>query len=363
MIPQTSINWSQSSNKHIQIAYCGHIFKNILSEDLSFNFQVKMISNLAGLENYLNEQSFLSLPDILLIEIDAEESCFHFIRKLKKNPMLNGIIIVLLGREMNQEYKKKALTNQVHDYYTFPFNTRNLCERLEFLVKFKLNKPNLSALSNQVDVTYQTPKSKRIFDILFSGTLLLLLSPLFLMVALIIRLESKGSVIYKSKRVGTGYKIFNFYKFRSMRSGADSQLKSLSGLNQYAAGDSGESTSAFVKIKDDPRVTRIGHFIRNTSIDELPQLFNILVGDMSVVGNRPLPLYEAEMLTTNEWTMRFLGPAGLTGLWQVSKRGKVDMSERERKKLDNFYAQKYSFWLDLKIILGTFPALLQKEKV
>jgi lipopolysaccharide/colanic/teichoic acid biosynthesis glycosyltransferase len=95
----------------------------------------------------------------------------------------------------------------------------------------------------------------------------------------------------------------------------------------------------------------------------LPQLFNIIKGDMSVVGNRPLPVYEAEMLTSNEWSMRFLGPAGLTGLWQISKRGKEDMSERERKKLDNFYAQKYSLWLDLKIIIGTVPALFQKEKV
>lgn len=84
---------------------------------------------------------------------------------------------------------------------------------------------------------------------------------------------------------------------------------------------------------------------------------------MSLVGNRPLPLYEAEKLTTNEWSMRFLAPAGLTGLWQISRRGKKDMSERERKKLDNFYASNYSIWLDLKIIFKTIPALLQKEKV
>jgi lipopolysaccharide/colanic/teichoic acid biosynthesis glycosyltransferase len=84
---------------------------------------------------------------------------------------------------------------------------------------------------------------------------------------------------------------------------------------------------------------------------------------MSFVGNRPLPLYEAEQLTSNQWSMRFLGPAGLTGLWQVSKRGKKDMSEQERKELDNEYARKYSLWLDLKIILYTIPALIQQEKV
>ena len=146
-----------------------------------------------------------------------------------------------------------------------------------------------------------------------------------------------------------------------MRAGADKEIATLSALNQYTDTETGKS--AFVKIKDDPRITKLGMFLRNTSIDELPQLFNVLKGDMSLVGNRPLPLYEAEMLTSNEWTTRFLGPAGLTGLWQISKRGKEEMSERERKKLDNYYAANYSFWLDLKIIIGTFPALFQKEKV
>ena len=98
-------------------------------------------------------------------------------------------------------------------------------------------------------------------------------------------------------------------------------------------------------------------------MDELPQLFNVVKGDMAIVGNRPLPLYEAEQLTTNEWSMRFLGPAGITGLWQIIKRGKSDMSDRERKKLDNFYTKKFSIWLDLKIIFMTIPVLFQKEKV
>eukprot|EP01039_Chlorochromonas_danica_P012595 gene12595-14449_t len=147
-----------------------------------------------------------------------------------------------------------------------------------------------------------------------------------------------------------------------MRVDADKLLVELSTQNQYSNEDGG-TKAAFVKIKDDPRVTKLGKFLRNSSLDELPQLFNILFGDMSLVGNRPLPVYEAEMLTSNEWSMRFLGPAGLTGLWQITKRGKLDMSERERKKLDNFYAQNYSFWLDLKILIRTVPALLQKEKV
>jgi len=210
-------------------------------------------------------------------------------------------------------------------------------------------------------VNYKIPLYKRAFDVLASGIALLLLSPLFLVVAAIIALGSKGPVIFKSKRVGTGYRVFDFYKFRSMRNNANVELDSLSNLNQYDKSEVGKTT--FVKLKNDPRVTKFGALIRKYSIDELPQLYNVFKGDMSLVGNRPLPLYEAETLTSNEWSMRFLGPAGLTGLWQVSRRGKVDMSERERKKLDNFYAQNFSFWLDVKIIFMTIPAMVQKEKV
>jgi hypothetical protein len=121
--------------------------------------------------------------------------------------------------------------------------------------------------------------------------------------------------------------------------------------------------AAFLKFKDDPRITRAGKFIRNTSIDELPQLWNVIIGDMSIVGNRPLPLYEAERLTTDKYAPRFMAPAGITGLWQVEKRGKGEMSEDERLMLDNTYAMNYNLWYDLKLILRTIPALFQKENV
>jgi hypothetical protein len=125
-----------------------------------------------------------------------------------------------------------------------------------------------------------------------------------------------------------------------------------------------EINNAFVKIEDDPRVTKVGKFIRKYSIDELPQLFNILKGDMSIVGNRPLPLYEAEKLTADSSIDRFMAPAGLTGLWQVEERGRGGkMSAEERKQLDITYGQTYSFWLDLKIILKTFTAFKQKGNV
>ena len=132
----------------------------------------------------------------------------------------------------------------------------------------------------------------------------------------------------------------------------------------YIHKKSKEKSNAFVKLENDPRITKIGRFIRKYSIDELPQLINILKGDMSIVGNRPLPLYEAELLTSDEHIDRFMGPAGLTGLWQVEKRGEAGkLSAEERKQLDIQYAKNFSFGLDIKIILKTVTAFVQKENV
>lgn len=255
--------------------------------------------------------------------------------------------------------------------------------------------------------TFRLPLWKRTFDIVFAGIALLLLSPLFIGTAIAIRIESKGQVVYKAKRAGSNYHIFDFYKFRSMYTDADKHLKEYSALNQYRTESAGaacqpsptfplnqieqvkeaetpvlvsddyiipeqeylrqkkeQQAHAFVKIENDPRVTRVGRFIRKYSIDELPQLFNILKGDMSVVGNRPLPLYEAELLTNDNYAERFMAPAGLTGLWQVEKRGDSGrMSAEERNRLDIRYARQFSFGMDLKILLKTFTAFIQKENV
>ncbi|BDS15594.1 sugar transferase [Aureispira anguillae] len=226
----------------------------------------------------------------------------------------------------------------------------------------------MPVIQNQKKVTSPyIPLWKRIFDLSFSLIAIVFLAPLFLIIGLLIKLDSKGSVFYISKRVGSGYQVFNFYKFRTMRTGADNELEKLrKELNQYEENNSSENDNkaVFVKLKQDPRVTRLGKFLRKTSLDELPQLFNIIKGDMSIVGNRPLPLYEAEQLMTDySAAQRFEAPAGLTGLWQVQKRGQSDMSEEERKCLDNEYAKNYTFWMDIKLIIQTFKVFIQKENV
>jgi lipopolysaccharide/colanic/teichoic acid biosynthesis glycosyltransferase len=359
---QTS-DWNESSGSHVKIAYAGSALKEVVSAGLNENFKVIYNDSFADLEEYLGNQSILTVPDIILMEVDVNGECFKIVEEIKKSFLLHGSIIVLLSSTNDNSLKQKAMQLKIHDFYSVPFLIDNLRERLNFLVTFKLIKPRLLELSKEVDTTYKMPLGKRLIDLVISCSMLFVLSPVFLIIAILIRLDSKGPVFYKSKRVGTGYKVFDFYKFRSMRTDADQLLAKLSTESNQYASEAGTNKAAFVKIKNDPRITKLGQFLRNSSLDELPQLFNILMGDMSVVGNRPLPVYEAEMLTSNEWSMRFLGPAGLTGLWQISKRGKEDMSERERKKLDNFYAQKYSIWLDLRIIMGTIPALFQKEKV
>ncbi len=146
--------------------------------------------------------------------------------------------------------------------------------------------------------------------------------PVFLIIALAIRIESEGNIFYVSKRAGMGYRIFNFYKFRTMFPGADKRRTEFGHLNQYAESEEVH----FFKLKNDPRITRVGRFLRNTSLDELPQLINVLLGDMSLVGNRPLPLYEAANLTTDNFAKRFLAPAGITGpLANPKKRQRYDV--------------------------------------
>lgn len=346
----------------ISIAYLGTKFRDELEEGMFNNVDMTKFDQMIDLEQYILKCQLMHVPEILLLEIEDNISeTKRLIANLKKNPVTQGINIVLLSFRGDKTTIVNTFRPFVSDIYFYPFNVSDLRERIKLILRFKYIRNDYTYPSAPLSPKrYRIPIAKRVFDLFVAGFLLLLASPIMALIALLIKLDSKGPVFYKSKRAGTGYKVFDFYKFRSMRVDADKELDKLSALNQYAANG---SPAAFVKIKNDPRITKLGSFLRNTSLDELPQLFNVLKGDMSLVGNRPLPLYEAQELTSDQWAMRFLGPAGITGLWQVTKRGSSEMSDAERRELDNDYASHFSLWMDLKILIKTIPALFQKEAV
>lgn len=345
---------------------------------------------------------------ILFFERADQNSDVTAITYLKKK--CPNLYIILLTDEMSQEDRKVYQQCGINDTIKKTSTVTELNKKIQFItdregILFETITPKFKILR------FKIPLWKRLFDIFFSAIGIIVLSPIFIITVIAIKLESKGPVLFKSKRVGTNYAIFDFLKFRSMYVDADKQLKDLSkSQNQYAVHDepanpmdnipdmmddtlgaemlisddevmlvgddfvvseedfnkkkNEEIQNAFVKIENDPRVTKVGAFIRKYSIDELPQLINILRGDMSIVGNRPLPLYEAELLTADDCIDRFMAPAGLTGLWQVEERGKGGaMSAEERKQLDIKYGQTYNFSLDMKIIFRTLTAFVQKDNV
>lgn len=277
---------------------------------------------------------------------------------------LHHIPIIYNESALNRNEIRRLFSQKIiDDVVAIESHYLNLNEKSRFLQKFNNN--HSAAPINELSVPKQMQPFrfsflKRFFDIIFSLVFLILLSPVILIIALCIKFESKGPVFYLSNRAGKGFKIFKFYKFRTMVVDADKKIKDLDGLNLY---ENTNNKPAFFKIQDDPRVTKVGTILRKISLDELPQLYNVLKGDMSLVGNRPLPLYEASTLTTDEWAVRFMAPAGITGLWQVSKQGKENMSNEERILLDINYARTRSLLGDLKIILQTPAALIQKTNV
>jgi len=400
-MPQSTYE-NSSSKKAIALINANDLLKSTLEK---FDFGNKTLTNFANGVELFNKWEKENL-DISAVVVQGEVMDPFGIAmvqalKAKKFP---DVPFVLISTHTTPNLMQLALTAGIADVYKLPLNKAHFQRRVTFLVE------NWQALHSKTKEQefkpYKTPFVKRVFDCFFAGLALLLLSPVFLIVIIALRLESKGPVFYYSPRVGTGYRAFKFYKFRSMYVNADAKLKDLKHLNQYSAAAGAAETatsvsnlceecklqgiqcqfpiyadnnkwcekqymyskkaqagSAFIKLKNDPRVTKVGKIIRNTSIDELPQLWNVIIGDMSIVGNRPLPLYEAEKLTTDKYALRFMAPAGITGLWQVEKRGKGEMSEDERLMLDNTYAKNHSFMNDIRLILKTIPALFQKENV
>jgi exopolysaccharide biosynthesis polyprenyl glycosylphosphotransferase len=191
---------------------------------------------------------------------------------------------------------------------------------------------------------------KRTFDLVVATLSLIVLTPVLIAIGIAVKLSSRGPVIYRSVRPGMAGKPFSCFKFRTMREHADQIQDDLEPLN--------EKSGALFKIRDDPRLTKIGRFLRRFSLDELPQLVNVIRGEMSLVGPRPLPLRDFERL--EEWhKKRYLVLPGITGLWQVSGRAELDFDDLVR--LDFLYLERWSIFLDLSILLKTIPAVLSRR--
>lgn len=379
----------------MHVLYLGRNKETIGHIEGLLNRKVTVVETPFQARSYIFENFYThKQPIFIFIEPTDTEDNLKRIEVMKQS-RISDLYLLLIAGEIPKELRHRYIAKGVSDIIDISISQQRLQQLLLLLPRLKKH-----AEEQQSMHLFKLPLWKRCFDIFFTLGALLVLSPLFLITAIAVRLESKGPVIYTSQRVGTNYKIFGFLKFRSMYADADQRLKEYKELNQYQGninlenevyshyvpadhsetifvGDDFRLTEEeylkrrnelkrnnFIKLQNDPRITKVGHIIRKYSIDELPQLFNILKGDMSIVGNRPLPLYEAEQLTSDEYIERFMAPAGLTGLWQVEKRGTEGiLSAEERKQLDIQYARKFSFLLDIKIIFRTFTAFVQKENV
>jgi exopolysaccharide biosynthesis polyprenyl glycosylphosphotransferase len=239
----------------------------------------------------------------------------------------------------------------------------HLCEEQGIIVRLRTDIFNLKIARWQVDeldgiriVTISSGPpdgwpllAKRLLDICGSAALLLAMAPIFGIVALLIKLDSTGPVFFRQERVGLNKRRFRVFKFRTMVDGAEKQQQMLESLN--------EAAGPVFKIKADPRITRIGKFLRRYSIDEFPQLLNVLKGEMSFVGPRPLPVRDVERIDARWHKRRFSVKPGVTCLWQVN--GRSDVSFNEWVRMDLEYIDQWSLGLDMKILLRTIPVVLK----
>ena len=197
--------------------------------------------------------------------------------------------------------------------------------------------------------------TKRVFDFVSSLLVILLISPILLIIFIIQLFVTKGHPIFFDKRVGKKGKDIVVYKFRSMYYDAESNI------DKYLTPEQKEIWLRERKLDDDPRITKFGKFIRKTSLDELPQLFNILFGSMAVVGPRPISRKELSNFSSDELEVLFKAKPGLTGYWQVYGRSDVDFESGERQKLELEYFSKRGFWFDFGLIFKTIPAVLKSR--
>ena len=305
-----------------ELGYCivGFVDKNWEGMREFYNAGYELAANLGELQDFLNE----SVVDEIMIALPV---CSYYdrISKILTLCEQQGIIVRFLGDFFNTK-----LTRIGVDHFD------NDC----IITQYAGNMRARSVLIKRL-----------LLDIPLSLIVLVVLSPLFLFIPLLIKVLSTGPVFFVQHRLGLNKRKFSLYKFRTMIPGAEEKLAELEHLN--------EVKGAAFKIKDDPRITPLGRFLRKTSLDELPQLFNVLSGDMSLVGPRPLPIRDYNNFQQDWHRRRFSVRPGVTCLWQVN--GRSHCSFDKWMELDMQYIDNWSLWLDLKILLKTIPAVLKGD--
>ncbi|MEC4813480.1 MAG: sugar transferase [Scytonema sp. PMC 1069.18] len=330
------------------------------TERFVFDFSTKLIRN----------KGVIRYPVFLIADEESQESYIRIIEP-ENCYIIQGIAdsscLDRYNREGTLEYLQKrgivevfvswnAIKNRL--YVCWNFHTAGIILRILPQTTVRHPKSILWMMGEIPCMTIPAPIIagsdfwvKRCFDLCCSIILIIILLPFYLLIALFIKLDSPGPVLFRQDRIGLHCKKFKIWKFRTMVANAEKLQAALEVKNEIKDG-------VLFKLKDDPRITRVGHFLRRSSLDELPQLFNVLLGQMSLVGPRPLPLRDVERFQKMHFIRQEVLP-GITGLWQVSGRSNIKNFE-DGVKLDIAYIENWSLWLDLKILLKTFQVVLQK---
>ncbi|WP_026657857.1 sugar transferase [Butyrivibrio sp. AC2005] len=336
------------------------LFRNIIDRIINRK-HVPRVIYVGSKDSYNKFRYFLNKTPLMVNEIgyvsfdDNDESieyigCLSNLEQIIRKYNIDQVFI-LQKREMDIPYIQKYIDLCIEMGIT----CRVIVDIYRRRKAFSYN----SSIGTYPIMTYHTvcmntweSACKRIFDILFSIVGIILTSPIMLITAIAIKLDSPGPVIFKQVRVGKNGRHFKIWKFRSMNTDADEQKAELMKYNEVEDG-------RMFKIKDDPRVTKVGRFIRKTSIDELPQFFNVLFGSMSFVGTRPPTLDEVEKYTTDQWRRISIKP-GITGMWQANGRSNITDFD-EVVGLDVDYIDNWSLWMDIKILFKTVSGLVKHE--
>ncbi|HWQ89144.1 MAG TPA: sugar transferase, partial [Desulfitobacteriaceae bacterium] len=348
-----------------------------------YSMVLPMLERYAFSMIYRRNKSFNAAPQLILVCSHDTYSLFsQYLKKTQIRYNIVGVVQVGQGKIIKnvknlgalddlEEILKKNIVDEVilsmpRDYFGGVKQYVHLCEQMGITVRIIMNSYDLQMSHVQISmlgplpmVTFHTvtlnplqKAIKRSMDIAGAsvGLLVTLIASLFIVPA--IKLDSPGPIIFKQKRVGRYGRVFDFYKFRTMCADAETKKEELQALNEHKDG-------LMFKIKEDPRITRIGAILRKTSLDELPQFYNVLKGDMSLVGTRPPTPDEVARYDLEHYRRISIKP-GLTGMWQVSGRSNI-LDFDEVVALDTKYIDKWSIWLDVRIILKTVFKVLKRE--